>query len=276
LKDWYSLKLDDGVLKNKPKKDVVELFSFLKENTTKDARIIVEDSRWGKLGGNIMALLAPFTDKFFVGGLYQGVFIEGDTWFVDGVIFGKNITEYSESDLTKKLEEYNVKWIVVWTNKSKSYIGNLSTFKKIYETSNKLFQVYEHSNIVPSYIYVGDGNASVKILNDDKIIISLNNVSKGGGILLKFRYEKYWHAFYDGKEIPIEKCGILMCMEAPSSGTYSIILLYREGNLLKLSKMISLASLISLSIYLLKTSFIKIYWDKRAFELREKRKLYSI
>jgi hypothetical protein len=276
LKDWYSLKLDDGVLKNKPKEDVVELFDFLKENTTKDARIIVEDSRWGKLGGNIMALLAPFTDKFFVGGLHQGVFIEGDTWFVDGVILGKNITEYSERELAKKLEEYNVKWIVVWTNKSKSYIDNLPIFKKIYETSNKLFQVYEHSNIVPSYIYVGDGNASVKILNDDKIIISLNNVSKGGGILLKFRYEKYWQAFYNGKEIPIEKCGVLMCMEAPASGTYSIILSYKEGNLLKVAKIISLISLISLFIYLLKTSFIQVAFDKRAFGLREKRKLYSI
>ena len=276
LKDWYSLKLDDGVLKNKPKKYVVELFSFLKENTTKDARIIVEDSRWGKLGGNIMALLAPFTDKFFVGGLHQGVFIEGDTWFVDGVIFGKNITEYSERELAKKLEEYNVKWIVVWTNESKSFLSNLPTFEKIYETSNKLFQVYEYSNLMPSYIYVENGSASVKIVNDSKIIVELKNVVEGEKIVLKFRYEKYWHAFYDSKEIPIEKCGILMCMEAPYSGTYSIILSYQEGNLLKVGKMISLISLISLFIYLLKTSFIQVDFDKRAFGLREKRRLYSM
>jgi hypothetical protein len=276
LKDWYSLKLDDGVLKNKPKKDVVELFSFLKENTTKDARIIVEDSRWGKLGGNIMALLAPFTDKFFVGGLHQGVFIEGDTWFVDGVIFGKNITEYSESELIKKLEEYNVKWIVAWTNESKSFLSNLPAFEKIYETSNKLFQVYEYSNLMPSYIYVENGNTSVKIVNDDKIIVELKNAVKGEKIVLKFRYEKYWHAFYDGKEMPIEKCGILICMEAPFSGNYSIMLSYQEGNLLKLGKMISLISLISLFIYLLKTSFIQVDFDKRAFGLREKRRLYSM
>ena len=276
LKDWYSLKLDDGVLKNKPKKDVVELFTFLKENTTKDARIIVEDSRWGKLGGNIMALLAPFTDKFFVGGLHQGVFIEGDTWFVDGVIFGKNISEYSEIELAEKLEEYNVKWIVAWTNESKSSLSNLQTFKKIYETSNKLFQVYEYSNLMPSYIYVENGNASVKIVNDDKIIVELKNVVEGEKIVLKFRYEKYWHAFYDGKEMPIKKCGILICMEAPFSGNYSIMLSYQEGNLLKVGKMISLISLISLFIYLLKTSFIQVDFDKRAFGLREKRRLYSM
>lgn len=276
LKDWYSLKLDNGILKNRPKAEVMELFDFLEKNTTKDARIIVEDSRWGKLGGNIMTLLALFTDKFFVGGLHQGVFIEGDTWFVDGVIFGKSIAEYSEDELAKKLEKYNVKWIVVWTNKSKSFLSSLPKFKKIYETSHGLFQVYEYSNLLPSYIYIENGNASLKILNDDKIIVDLFNVAEGMKIVLKFRYEKYWHAFYDGKEIPIEKCEVLMCMRTPASGTYSLTLSYQEGNLLKAGKLISLISLISLFFYLLKTSFIQLDFDKRALGLREKRKLYSI
>jgi hypothetical protein len=91
LKDWYSLEFSEGIFRNEPKKDVLELFSFLREKTTKEARIIIEDSRYGKLGGNIMALASYFTDKYYLGGFYHGILIEGDTWFVDGIIFGRNI-----------------------------------------------------------------------------------------------------------------------------------------------------------------------------------------
>jgi len=66
LKYWYSLEFNDGIFKNKPNKEVFELFEFLNRSTTKEARIIVEDSRYGKLGGNIMALILYFTGKYYV------------------------------------------------------------------------------------------------------------------------------------------------------------------------------------------------------------------
>ena len=251
LKDWYSLEFNDGIFRNRPKKEVIELFEFLNRSTSKEARIIVEDSRYGKLGGNIMALISYFTDKYYVGGFYQGIFIEGDTWFVDGVIFGKNIQEYSEEELERYLEKYNVKWIAVWTFGSKNFFNNTKNFMKIYETSNGLFQVYEYVNLRPSYVYVESGKAETEILNDNKIIIHLFDVKEKEEIILKFRYEKYWHAYFDEREISLEKCDILMCLKAPKDGSYSIALIYKEGNLLKICKLISFLSLILCSLSLL-------------------------
>jgi len=251
LKDWYSLEFNDGIFRNKPKKDVLELFEFLNRSTTKEARIIVEDSRYGKLGGNIMALISYFTDKYYVGGFYQGIFIEGDTWFVDGVIFGKNIQEYKEEELETYLDKYNVKWIAVWTLTSKNFFNNNKNFRKIYETSNRLFQVYEYKNLRPSYVYTESGKAEAEILNDNKIIVHLFDVKEGEGIILKFRYENYWHAYFDEREIPLEKCDILICLKAPKDGSYSITLIYKEGNLLKVCKLISFLSLILCLIYLI-------------------------
>jgi len=246
LKDWYSLEFGDGIFRSQPKKDVLELFSFLREKTTKEARIIIEDSRYGKLGGNIMALASYFTDKYYLGGFYQGILIEGDTLFVDGIIFGINITDYTETELEKKFNDYNVKWVVVWSNSSKKFFSSSKNFKKLYETSTGLFQVYEYVNIKPSYITLESGRADLKILNDNQMVINLVDVKKGENILIRFRYENYWRAFYNGTELKIEKCGILICLKAPDSGSYSITLIYKEGNLLKIGKMISLISLVVL------------------------------
>jgi len=244
LKYWYSLEFNDGIFRNKPNKEVFELFEFLNRSTAKEARIIVEDSRYGKLGGNIMALISYFTGKYYVGGFYQGIFIEGDTWFVDGIIFGKDIQEYKEEELERYLEKYNVKWIAVWTCGSKNFFNSSKNFRKTYETSNGLFQVYEYTKLRPSYVHVETGKAEAEILNDNRIIVRLFDVKEDEEIILKFRYEKYWHAFVNEKEIPIKKCDTLMCLKAPKEGSYSVILIYKEGNLLKICKLVSFFSLI--------------------------------
>ena len=262
-RDWYSQEFKDGILKNRPKSDVVELFSFLKEKTSKNARIIVEDSRWGKLGGNIMALLSYSTSRYFAGGLYQGIFIEGDTLFVDGKIFGKRILDYSPYELANKLEEYNIKWIVVWTNESKGYFSNFSIFSKIYETSNGLFQVYEYNLLEENYVKVMNGNGEVEIVNDNYIILNLFNVKGGDDIKIKFRYEKYWRAYFNGEEIPIRKCGILMCIKSPKDGNYRVILKFEN------SKVLMLANLISLISFLLLT-FLYLFYQHIFYPIRLK------
>jgi hypothetical protein len=121
----------------------------------------------------------------------------------------------------------------------------------LYETSGGLFQVYEYINIKPSYISLESGRADLKILNDNQMVINLVDVKKGENILIRFRHENYWRAFYNGMELKIEKCGILMCLKAPDSGSYSITLIYEEGNLLKIGKIVSLISLIVLFSQLL-------------------------
>jgi hypothetical protein len=276
LEEWYSLKLHSGVLKNQPKEDVLELFQFLKENTTKEARIVVEDSRWGKLGGNIMTLLAYYTDKYFVGGLHQGIFIEGDTWFVDSIIFGKKINEYKNGELENYFDLYNIKWVVVWTNESKNFFSKESNFKKVYTTSNGLFEVYEYLKAPNSYFLFKGNNANLEIINDSLMVLNVSNVRKGEKILLKFRYEKYWHAYEKNTELPLEKCGILMCLVLPKEGTYNIVLKYEEPLLLKIGKIVSLLSFAIILYFLIKTSFIQGSLAKTARGWRLKSKLYSI
>jgi hypothetical protein len=276
LEEWYSLRFENGVLRNEPKKDVIELFNFLKANTNNQARILIEDSRWGKLGGNIMAMASYYTGRFFVGGLHQGVMIPGNTWAVDSIFFGRNITDYKIEELEEKLKLYNVGWIVAWTQTTKNWLDRSPKFKILHETKNKLFRVYAYLDSPMKYVESERSEVELKKLTNDTIVLKIKNGVKNEKLLLKFRYEKEWHAFVDGKEIPIEKRGILMSINLPKDGNYFIMIKYKENNLVKIGRYITFFSFIGIITYLLKkTSLIKPNLFKTAFGFKEKRKLYS-
>jgi hypothetical protein len=251
LEQWYSLKFDHGVFRNTPKEDVIEMFNFLKYNTNNNARILVEDSHWGKLGGNIMAMGAYYTDRLFVGGMHQGVMLPGDTWAVDGIFFGKNITDYKINELKNKLDDYNVGWIVAWTPITRQYIDSYpQTFRVINETSSKLFKIYAYLDSPMSYVKINNKemNANLYKLTNDSIVIYVNNASEKNSLILKFRYEKDWHAYVDGKEIPIKTDGILMQIDLPKNGDYIIMLKYEEAFLVMIAKYISIILFVSILI----------------------------
>ena len=283
LEEWYSSEFEDGVLTFSPNEEVMKLLTFLKERTTNDGRILLEDSRYGKLGGNIMALRAYFTDRFFVGGLHAGIMIPGDTWAVDGIFFGKNITDFDVDELKEKLNDYNVCWIAVWTRKAKKYFDSYSkTFRIIYETPKGLFKVYRYLDCPMNYLELkGRGSARLVTLTNDTRVIEVKDVEKGSELILKFRYEKGWHAYVNGNEIEIKPVGILMSMKLPFDGDYEIVVKYKEDALTIFGKYFSLFSFVLLLFLILyfktdhlrKTSLIKPIRFKRVLRFKEKKKL---
>jgi hypothetical protein len=265
LEQWYSLKFENGVFSYSPKKDVLELFNFLKQNTTNDARILSEDSRYGKLGGNIMAMSAYYTGRFFVGGLHAGIMLPGDTWAVDGIFFGKNITEYKIDDLKEKLDEYNVGWISAWTPVAKEYFDSYpQNFKFIEETSSGFFKIYSYLNSPQSYFITKNNKTTIDLINitNSTISFKIENGKINDEIILKFRYEEEWHAYANDKEIPIKPNGILMSINLPSSGDYIIKLEYKENLLVKIGKYVSFFSFISLVFSIFYLKFKKNIFNK--------------
>jgi hypothetical protein len=251
LEQWYSLKFDHGVFRNTPKDDVIEMFNFLKYNTNNDARILIEDSHSGKLGGNIMAMSAYYTNRLFVGGMHQGVMLPGDTWAVDGIFFGKNITDYKIDELKGKLDDYNVGWIVAWTPITKTYLDSYpKTFRVINETSSKLFKTYIYLDSPMSYVKNNNKEIIVHFdkLTNNSIEFDVENASKENSLVLKFRYEKDWHAYIDKKEIPIKINGILMQIDLPYDGDYTINLKYEESTPVMIAKYISFISFVFLLV----------------------------
>jgi hypothetical protein len=101
-----------------------DLLAWLKQNTTKDARVLFETS-FARVhdGSHSAGLLAMESDREFVGGPYVYLFFAG---FWDGHVFGKRIEEIKPEQFVDYLSLYNVGWIAVHTDRSKNYLEKFS------------------------------------------------------------------------------------------------------------------------------------------------------
>jgi hypothetical protein len=169
-------------------KDVQELIFWIKENTTSDARILIEDSghKVHQYGGHMIALFPLYTNREFIGGFYPDSGLKKEIEipnFYDGILFNKkNVSQYSSDELEKYFDLYNIKWVVAWSNASKR------TFNKHPELMSKIkeigkFSIYENK-IEPTFFIKGDGNITANYN-----IIEITNATPNG-IILKYRYSK--------------------------------------------------------------------------------------
>jgi hypothetical protein len=165
--------------------DVQGLIFWIKGNTTPTARILVEDSlhKVHQYGGHNIALFPLYTQREFIGGPYpsfnEKIPIPN---FNEGILFNKNVTEYSPEELNYYFNIYNIKWIICWSNKSRE------TFDRYNQSITKLgqigrFSVYE-TGIKPTFFIKGTGEIAANLNN-----IEITNASHDG-IIIKYRYFK--------------------------------------------------------------------------------------
>ena len=169
--------------------DVKRLIEWINYNTTRDARILIESSGHKtqlKYGGYNIPLIQIYTKREFIGDPYPYINVKSEyiaPSFYEGILFNvKNVSQYSLDELEYYFDQYNIKWIICWSNESKE------TFDKYPQIISKInqigqFSVYEIS-IKPNYFIKGTGMITADFNN-----ITITN-STQGEIVIKYLYSK--------------------------------------------------------------------------------------
>jgi len=247
----HKLNLTGGIFTFQPKNETIEAFEWIKNNTDKNSRILFEDSMKAKHGSYIMALAPIWTDRYFIGGPYPINDWKGNKSSYDGIVFGKDIKNYKVEEFEYKLQEFNIKWLVVWSPDLVNFLGkNSEIFKLLGKSSNNSLKFYEYLNAANDYLHIND-NSSAKLekLDVNYFLIFVQNASKDDTLTLKFSFLPQWHAYKDGKELKIiETDSSLMQIKLEEKGDYYIEVKYEELLIEKLLKFISMFSILLLLV----------------------------
>jgi hypothetical protein len=169
-----------------------QLVIFLKNNTTKEARILIEDSEILKdslkhayYGGHFPALFPEYVKREYLCGPRPMYPIKHSyASFTNGVLFEKDISTYTLKELKMIFDAYNIKWIVCWNNTSnvffrqcKEYITPLAEIDK--------FTIYEVKRS-PSFFLKGKG----QVYSDYNRLDLKNIVPEDGEIIISYHWMK--------------------------------------------------------------------------------------
>lgn len=180
-----------------------ELIDWIKKNTSKSGRILLEDSCWQSghayWGTHLPALFPLYTDREFIGGPLPQFFMKHHfAEFHDATIFEKPIKELSSEKLRRYFDLYNVKWIICFISNSREYFDSHPEIVTLLTKIDKFYIYVVNRN--PNFFLKGNGEIS-----SDYNHLYLKNVSPGN-ITIKY----HWHDTLKTKpERKIEKVTIM-------------------------------------------------------------------
>lgn len=244
LKD-HNLNLTGGIFTFQPKNETIEAFEWIKNNTDKNSRILFEDSMKAKLGSYIMAIAPLWTDRYFIGGPYSINEWKGNKSSFDGIMFGKFIKDYKIGEFEEKLNEFNIKWLVVWSSDTIEFLEkNPKIFKSLGNTSNNFLKFYEYLNATKNYLSIDNGKTYARLekLEPNYFLIFIQNASKNDMLTIKFSFLPQWNAYKNGEKLKIIETGSSLMQIKLEEGSYYIEVKYEELLIEKILKFISLLS----------------------------------
>jgi len=167
-----------------------QLISWIKNNTTNEGRILIENSDFESehqyYGTHLPFLLPMWTDREYIGIYsYYAASKDSFTTYNTGFLFRKPIGDYPPEELRAYLDLYNIKWIVYWSEAS----------KKVFDSGQK---GYTHLTRIdkfhisrverdPTFFIKGSGSARAR-QNE----IHLKDVqSEDGEIIISYHWMKY-------------------------------------------------------------------------------------
>jgi hypothetical protein len=183
IKSTWNLKMTTKI-----PKDVELLINWINLNTDNTGRILIEDSGYETnhmYGGHTVSLLPQFTNRQYFA--KPGTYVLGDSEikissFWNHKILGENLNLFNETEIINLVDNYNIKWIIVFSDESKSYLSKYQNlFIKMNEFGKfKIFNVNYNSN----FFIEGSGIVKVNVST-----LNVYNASKGR-IILKYPYIK--------------------------------------------------------------------------------------
>ena len=170
---------------------LTELLNWLEHATTREGRILIEDSECDTahqyFGAHFPALFPEYLKREYLCGprpLYP--IKHSYASFTAGVLFEKKIEDYALPALQSCFDLYNVKWIVCWSEESKNvfdqYPGYMLKLKEIDK-----FTIYQ-VNRKPSFFIKGEG-----LVKSDYNRIELSQViPQDSEVIISYHWMKYF------------------------------------------------------------------------------------
>ncbi|MCK5014804.1 MAG: hypothetical protein KAS66_13405 [Candidatus Omnitrophica bacterium] len=172
------------------------------------------------------AMLGLFTKKRFLSHYGEDpypyfTFREG--LIVNGAFRKQDIREADINTIVSLYRKWNVAYLILWNDHSKSFFTNKPFFEKIFEDG--IFQIFKFKNpksagsITPAAI-------NIRRINQFKKEIIVKGARKNELIILRQNYTPGWHAYFHNKPIPLIEHDGQLSFLCPEAGNVKITLLF--------------------------------------------------
>ncbi len=222
---WEAERLDmeSGILSYHPNQrfeSLVGMINLLPD--TPDSRILLENSFNREFGGYSPILLPELTNRTFLGEEYPLSSLLGRETFSEGLFLGKPIKEYSNKEIDKVLQAYNIKYIIVWTEDYEQKLSQNPNLKLMGDAG--FSKTYEYLNSRESFSEP-EGTTNWKNNHEFDFITS---GKKDETVQLSFSKTDNLKAFYESEEIDLMEDEFnLIVLKLPKNGDQTITFVYQ-------------------------------------------------
>ncbi len=227
--------------------NVEAVFAWIKENDAN--RILLEDTDsllmkapWGR--GFRLALAPVYAEKArFIGGaepFYNPFWTGNRTRTGEGVFFGLSLNNTAREKVVQNLDDFNIQHLIVWSNESKKFLDDSADFELVKKID--WFSIYRYKNARKSFVVrtFGDVSANVTEFGVKEIVLWVR-ANETSQVTVSSSYYPNWHAYADGREIPLKQDGMFSQVVVPPKDTpYEVSLVFEESELERYSMWVSL------------------------------------
>ena len=167
---------------------VQSLRTWLETNTDQSGRVMIEDiNKWeGKSApygpSRFVGLLPSLMPRYLIGGPLPNAFIKHHyASFHDGLFLNRPINEYNDNELFEKIDLYNIRWAIAWSDASKSRLEKFGYARKAAQFED--LEVFEIAGSA-DWFMVGKGTL---LADYDKIELK-DLKPENGKIILKMHW----------------------------------------------------------------------------------------
>lgn len=163
-----------------------EIVEALKTHTTADARILIHQT---DDGGNWMPLLAPLTNRHFIGGLDADTSLEHSAIELrNGQLAGRPFAEWSTADRAEYAQRYNVGWVLCRTAEAIAWWATDPTAKEVarFERPGGPVVLFE---LARTRSFILSGQATVERMDRGRIVLRDVVPDEQGKVRLSLHYQ---------------------------------------------------------------------------------------
>ncbi len=166
------------------------LTSWIRQNTSPDGRILIENSDFESshqyYGTHLPYFLPLLTKREYIGN-YSPYAISRDSFatFYWGYLFRRKIQEYTRDEVWPYMDLYNIKWIIIWSEESRDFFESAPDYYLFRKKIDK-FYIYE-VNRTGNFFIKGRGKIRAEINR-----IELTDLEpQDGEVIISYRWMKY-------------------------------------------------------------------------------------
>jgi len=141
---------------------------------------------------------------------FENEFWNEELWNLGSIKYIVLTNEIEKEPNYKYLENYLVDAIPFVEFKEHKELTTVFNMKDLYPWDGKTVKIFENPKYIPRYAFIPENGSldnflDVEIINESTLNIELKVPEEAGQVLISRTYYPYWKAWYDRREIAIEK-----------------------------------------------------------------------